>query len=146
MRHDCFVLGHKSSPYPSTLLVSFPNNAVPCLGKLAYVVHSPIQQVGICTQLVCRLPAHKKKKSTATLVYVHCSPKFLCNGVEHPCTVESPLLLCMSFLTVETPAVAIITRAVLFLVPWLMRAQAWLIPHLDRTVLSTQELCPRPPS
>lgn len=74
MRHDCFVLGHKSSPHPSTLLVSFPNNAVPCLAKIAFVLHSPIQQVAICTQLVCRLPVHKKKKSTATLVYVHCSP------------------------------------------------------------------------
>lgn len=74
IRRDCFVLGHKSSPHPSTLLVSFPNNAVPCLGKLACVVHSPIQKVAICTQLVCELPIHKKKKSTATLVYVHCSP------------------------------------------------------------------------
>lgn len=98
----------------------------------------------------------------------------LCSGVQHPCSVKSSLLVCMLFLTVEMPTVAIwlvfqlqqvpcaamfwlkcegqlTTRSVLFLVlarwswTWFMLAQARLIPHLNCTVLSTQEPCPRPP-
>lgn len=56
-------------------------HAVPCLGVLAYE-HSPIQEVVIYTELVCKLSIHRKKTSCATC-FVCCRSVQCCTDVGH---------------------------------------------------------------
>lgn len=84
------------------------NNVILCPDMLAYVVHSAIQQVAICTDLVYKLPI-QKKKPVAPLVCLCCSSEPLCTKTELIYAQWSPpyLLvtsqLLMQFLTIEMP-------------------------------------------
>lgn len=68
---------------------------------VAYV-NSPTRSVAICNELVCKITNTQEIEASRATCLLHFRASLhRCSA--HPCTVESSLLPCMLFLTLETP-------------------------------------------